>query len=205
MRYFQTLPQLIITDPQRNSKVLTNLLARASVIQSLLKNPLIFYEYDIQDSDTPEIISHKYYGSVDQFWMVLFANEILDPLWDWPLTTTNFNNYINSKYTQLELYEVHHYEKIITKMDNISKILNTETIIIDEDTYNSLVPSTNTYIFKDKNGVTTGEQVTVDVKKQAIDNFQYELHLNESKRSIRLINKSYVSQIEEQFKTLMKA
>jgi hypothetical protein len=38
MKYFQTLPKIIVTDKNKNSKILTNLMARASVIQKLLTN-----------------------------------------------------------------------------------------------------------------------------------------------------------------------
>ena len=197
IKYFQTLPKLVVTDPNNNSKSFTNLLARASVIQSLLKNPLVFYEYDIQDSDTPEIIAHKYYGTVDRFWLVLFANQIIDPIWDWPLDTYDFNNYVNSKYTTEELSAIHHYEKIVTKTDIVTNTITVENFVIDENTYNSLVEPTNSYTFA------TGT-VSVGITKRALSNFDYELELNESKRTIKLINKIYADQMETEFVKLMK-
>jgi len=197
MQYFKTLPKIVITDAKNNSTILTNLLARASVVQSLLKDPLLFYEYDIQEGDTPEIISHKYYGSVNQFWMVLFANQIIDPIWDWPLNSKDFNNYLNAKYTTEELSAINHYEKIVTKIDVKTNTTTVENFVIGEDIYNSLTESINSYDFP------TGS-VSVAVTKRAISNFDYELELNEHKRSIKLINKSYVTQIEDQFKKLMK-
>lgn len=196
MQYFQTLPKIVKTDPNNKSTLFTNLMARASVIQSLLTNPLVFYEYDIQDGDTPEIISHKYYGSVDQFWIVLFANQIVDPLWEWPLNNKDFNNYVNAKYTPEELNQINHYEKIVTKKDISTNTVTVENFVIDEDEYNSLLESINFYDF------TTGT-VSVAVTKMAISNFDYELIMNESKRSIKLINKSYVPQLEDEFKKLM--
>ena len=133
MRYFETLPKIIVTQ-DNVSKIYTNLLARANIIQSLLTNPLVFYRYDIQESDIPEIIAHKYYGDINRFWLVLFANQISDPQWDWPLTNTVFNQYLMDKYTEEQLGEAHHYEKIITKIDNSSNTVTTDKIVIDENT-----------------------------------------------------------------------
>ena len=76
MQYFDTLPKIIQTDNVGVSRVFTNLMARASIIPDVLKNPLVYYQYDIQEGDTPEIIAHKYYGESYRYWIVLFANEI---------------------------------------------------------------------------------------------------------------------------------
>jgi hypothetical protein len=60
MQYFDTLPKIIQTDNVGISRVFTNLLARASIIPDVLKNPLVYYSYDIQEGDTPETIAYKY-------------------------------------------------------------------------------------------------------------------------------------------------
>ncbi len=195
MRYFETLPKIIVTQ-DNVSKIYTNLLARANIIQSLLTNPLVFYRYDIQESDTPEIIAHKYYGDINRFWLVLFANQISDPQWDWPLTNTVFNQYLMDKYTEQQLGEAHNYEKIITKIDNSSNTVTTDKIVIDEDTYNNLVENTTTYTLP-------SGTVTVSITKNIVSNYEYELDLNESKRNIKLLNNSYANQIEKELFKLM--
>jgi hypothetical protein len=195
MDYFQTLPKVIITQ-NNTSKVFTNLLARSSIVSSLLTNPLLFYSYDIQENDTPEIIAHKYYKNMSRFWVVLFSNQLLDPQWDWPMESSVFNQYLTNKYPS-NLYAVHHYEKIVKKTDNISRTLTTENIIIDEETYNNLVESTETYTL-------SSGSVTVNITKNIVDNYTYELNLNESKRNIKLLNSSYVQQVEKEFKKLME-
>ena len=92
MQYFDTLPKIIKTDATGNSLLMTNLMARASVIPSLLQNPAVFYQYDIQDGDTPEIVAYKYYGDVYRYWMIFYCNQIIDPQWDWPLNNQQFND-----------------------------------------------------------------------------------------------------------------
>jgi hypothetical protein len=197
MQYFSTLPKIVKTDANRNSVILTDLMARCSIIPKILKNPMVYYDYDIQDGDTPEIVAYKYYGQSYRYWIVLFANQINDPQWDWPLSTNNFNAYIKNKYQNFNPYAtVHHYEKIITQYDSATQTTTTKKIIIDQSTYNLLNDSTNTYT------LVTGP-VTVTITKTAISYYDYELNLNESKRSIRILNSIYVNQFEQEFKALM--
>jgi len=198
MKYFETLPKVIYTDNNNNKRILTNLITRVSLIPNLLKNPLLFYEYDIQESDTPEIIAHKYYGSVNRFWIVLFANQLLDPQWDWPMNYTVFSKYLEQKYEPSQLTEVHDYQKIITKTDAGSGTVTVEKINISEEEYNNLIEITNTYTLP------TGV-VTVQTTKNIVDNYTYELNLNESKRAIRILNKNYVINIEKEFYNLMQS
>lgn len=197
MKYFQILPKLVVTDPKGNSKLFTNLMARNSIIPSLFNTPLLFYNYDIQDSDTPELIAHKYYGYIERFWLVLFSNQILDPQWEWPMSYSIFNKYLEQKYTDVDVMGLHNYQKTITTIDNASGTSSSEIFEIDEDTYNTLVESTETY------DIPNGSSVTVSVTKQIINNYTYEFNLNESRRNIKLINKNYVEQIEKEAQRLM--
>jgi hypothetical protein len=61
MLYFNTLPKVLTPDQNGNYILMTNILSRASLIEELQDNPMLFYKYNIQDGDTPEIIAEKYY------------------------------------------------------------------------------------------------------------------------------------------------
>lgn len=199
MKYFETLPKVIYTDELRNSKIVTNLMARASVKPTMLNNPVIYYRYDIQDGDTPEIIAHKYYGDVYRYWVVLYVNQILDPQWGWPLNSNTFDKYISDKYPSVNVYNtVHHYEKIITQIDGGSNTTTVNKLIIDYDTYTSLVENTKTASFP------TGT-VTIKTTKNAVSVYDYELGVNEAKRNIQILNSQYVNQLETEFSDLMAA
>jgi len=115
MQYFKSLPKIIYTDKNNVSTLYTNLLARVSVIPSVLNNALAFYSYDVQDDDTPEIVAYKYYGDIYRYWMVLYCNEMLDPQWDWPLSGNKFEDYVDRKYVSGGHSAIRHYEKIVTK------------------------------------------------------------------------------------------
>ena len=199
MQYFATLPKLLKTDQFGQSVLMTNLMARSSVIPSLLNNAALFYQYDIQDGDTPESVAYKYYGESYRYWIVLFANQILDPQWNWPMNNIVFESYLNDKYPSTNVYStIHHYEKIITQTDFGTNITTTDKVEISEDDYNNLFTSTNTY------SLPTG-QVSVTISKSAVSIYDYELALNEANRTINILNNSYVNEIEKEFKSLMKS
>lgn len=199
MQYFDTLPKIVKTDSVGNSIVMTDLMARCSIIPQILKNPMLFYEYSIQDGDTPEIVAYKYYGDSYRYWVVLFANQLIDPQWNWPLSSNSFDEFIANKYQAFNPYSTtHHYEKIITQFDAVTQTTTTKNITIDEDTYNSLITGTYTYTLPTGN-------VSVTISKTAVSYYDYELAVNEAKRNIKILNSAYVTQLEKQFADLMAA
>ena len=207
MQYFDTLPKIVYTSLSGTPTLYTNLMARVSIMPSMFKDPLIYYQYDLQEGDTPEIVAFKYYGDSYRYWIVLFANQIMDPQWEWPLNYNTFNAYINNKYGYSEslgtwsVFNPHsttyQWQKIITQYDNYTQTTTVNTIVIDEFAYNNLIESTNSYTLP------TGD-VTVSVTKNILTYYDWELETNESKRTISLLNERYVTELEKQFKNLMK-
>lgn len=197
MKYFQQLPKIIQTDLNGIKSVVINLLPRSSVIQTILTNPLLYYTYDIQEGDTPEIVADKYYGDSYRYWLVLYANQMIDPQWSWPLSYTQFNAYIVDKYPTTDVYStIYEYQKIVTKYDVNSQTTTNDIFVIDESDYNDLVPYSTTV------NTSTGS-VGIKVTKNAQSIYDYELQVNENKRNIKIINKIYANQIEKEFKSLM--
>ena len=197
MQYFNSLPKIKYLDNNNIATVYTNLMARASVIPSVLDNALVYYNYDIQDGDTPEIIAYKYYGDINRFWIVLYCNQIIDPQWDWPLNSNQFEKYVLAKYDGT-LDNIHHYEKITTKTNANLSINIEETELISEDDYN------NTPYYSNNTYTVGGEIVTVSVTTKTVSNYEYEIALNESKRNIQILIKMYADKLEAQFLELMK-
>lgn len=197
MQYFDTLPKIVEIDNVGVSRVFTNLLARASIIPDVLKSPLVYYSYDIQEGDTPEIVAYKYYGDSYRYWIVLFANELLDPQWSWPMTPSVFESYMNAKYPSGNTTTtIHSYEKKLTQTDSSTNTVTINTIDVSETEYNMIVENTQTYTIGNNN-------VKVETTKRIISVYDYEYELNESKRKINILNSVYVDQMEQQFKALM--
>jgi hypothetical protein len=204
MQYFDTLPKIIHTNNNGISTIMTNLMARVSILPEILKNPMVYYKYDVQDGDTPEIVAYKYYDDPYRYWIVLFANKMLDPQWDWPLNSIQFNEYVNDKYGNT-LSNLHHYEKVITKTtrgtDDDQTVIEKFTITGEEFLgllYSHPFGIDPVRTFSLPTGV-----VDITIQPTPITNYEYEMNLNESKRNINILNSKYVDQLETEFQDLM--
>ena len=207
MLYFDTFPLVVASDYKNNAILLTNLMARVEIIPSLLRNPLLFYSYDLKESDRPDILAHKYYDDSNKYWMILYSNEIMDPLYDWPLTSQQFDAYLKNKYSAAAggdafvltytTSTVQEYRKTITTYDSTSLETTSKTVVVDLTTYNSITTGSTTQTFS------SGASVTRTISKTAVSIYDYEIELNEAKQNIKLINSSYSNQLENDLKTLM--
>ena len=219
MKYFSNLPLIIKAGSNNNSLVTTNLLSRSYILPSLLKNVVLFYEYDIKEGDSPENIAYRYYGDVYRYWLILYSNNIIDPQSEWPLNSNDFQRYIFYKYRedvanglfipveQVQVGDVmsyvtsytHHFEKILTISDSSSYQTQVIRVVIDADTYNSLFDySEKSATFE--NGVVVKEVTT----KAGPSLYDYELELNEKKRRINILNSNYAVDMEKQFVKLVR-
>lgn len=197
MLYFDTLPKMFYTDSNGVTRIMTNIMARASILPEILKSPMLYYKYDVQDLDTPEIVADKYYGDSYRYWIVLFANEMLDPQWSWPLSTRDFNRYIQSKYPNEQTQaSIHHYEKKLTQYDEVTDTTTINTVKISEQDYNTLLENTKSFTLP------TGP-ASVTTTKRIVSVYEYEFELNEAKKTINILNAAYVDEMEKQFKLLM--
>ena len=62
--YFSKFPKLFFSsNNNRTIDRITNIMAKFSLNESIKENTAVYYEYDIVEGDTPEIIAHKLYGS----------------------------------------------------------------------------------------------------------------------------------------------
>lgn len=210
MFYFNSLPKIITSDQNGNPLILTNILTRAKLLEDLQNNPMLFYQYSIQDGDTPEIIADKYYGDPYRYWIVLYSNQILDPMWQWPLTQQQFDAYIDSKYaTQADDADQTPFEYAQTNIYEYQKITSTKDLTTDTETihytpvteeeYNSITPDSNTYTFED------GSSTKITIDKRVVTVYDHEYELNESRRQIKVMNELYVPSMESQFTKLMAA
>ncbi len=214
--YFPSTFYSVDSDKQTSLDVVTNITARFAFEQSLKENSTIFYPYDIKDSDTPESIAYKIYGSSERHWIVLNFNNIIDPQYDWPLSYPNFTDYVNEKYAangaanttiqsgltwaQSE-NNVHSYYKIVTRSTNAVTADNKtikEKIQIDEDAYTNLQTSSNQYTLKN------GTVITEIVAKEKLTYYEYEMQENEKKRKIKLLKPEFVSDVFEEFKEIIR-
>ena len=213
-KYFNYFPKTFYTSSNLNSisglDIVTNITSRFSFAKSFKENTVVYYKYDILDSDTPEIIASKFYGSSEKHWVVLLLNDIIDPQYDWPLQSDTLIDYINTKYSTVEyantantlvtglswaqnISHVQAYYKIITRTSADSTEIE-ETITVDANTYSNIVATSTSYTLNN------ASSITETISKLTKTYYDYEVDLNEAKRSINLLKPEFLNDIEDEMK-----
>ena len=189
MHYFKHFPRILYTLPETGKAMSVIDITRRFTIGELARNAsLVFYSYSIQEGDRPDIIAHKYYKDSTLDWLVLIANEIHNPYFQWYMNTTEFNTYIRQKYGSVEaaLRTNHHYELVTqtasryTDDEGVTIQIPKKTLIIDRTTYDA----------------------TSAADRIAVDCYTHESNLNEKTRDISLVDRKYLSFLLEQYKDL---
>ena len=119
--YFANFP-IIIYDSVGDGdyKLVTNLLKRVALRSKVRTNALLFDTYNVKEGQTPEEIANKLYGDPNLHWVVMYVNGIVDRYHQWPMTTPQFLDFINEKYSDPD--SLHHYEITQTSWDTTIKI-----------------------------------------------------------------------------------
>ena len=101
-------------------KDVTNLLRRVALRAKVKSNALVFDTYNVKEGETPESIADKLYDDPKLHWIIMIVNDISDRYHGWPMTTPQFLDYINEKYTDVNA--THHYEIEQSSGDSTVKI-----------------------------------------------------------------------------------
>ena len=169
MSYFSNFPtQLYDPKGDGSAKLCTDILRRVRVRVNMKKEIVMLDPYDVKENETPEIVADKHHGSTYYHWVVMILNDISDIHHDWVKSTRQLQKYVQTKYTDAQLSEVHHYEIAQSSGDTTIKIQ---------------VP-------QGTSGATT------------VTNYEYEVALNEEKRSINLLRNDYLGFFVEEFSNI---
>jgi alpha-L-fucosidase len=205
-KYFNYFPTTYYSNSNESTALdtVTNVIARFAFENSIKDNASLFYPYDVQDGETPEMIANKYYGSSEKHWIVLLFNDIIDPQYDWPLDQRTLIKYINDKYSKQgathspfltgiqwaqDAGNVKAYYKTVTRLSSKpTKNQIIEKIEVDATTHTNLPVTSTTYTLQD------GSRITETISKTTQTYYDYEVELNDAKRKIRLLKSDYVTQ-----------
>lgn len=89
----------------------TNILERVRMKTFFINHQVYFSKYLVKDGETPEILANEFYGDSDLHWIILYAQQITNPYYDWPLNYFDLINYATKKYADIGgLNGIHHYE-----------------------------------------------------------------------------------------------
>ena len=193
-KYFQHFPYILYND-----EVVTDITRRSSVLKKLEGNPYLFLPYTIKEGDTVETIADDYYGDPGLSWLIVMANNIIDPIADFFKDYQTFNEFVIQKYSKdaeksldraLKKYEILEWTQNTTRTDNI---------IYYRSVYNKdVLLSKETFLNND-----TTKNFYTDF--QPLRFFQYETEENDKLRTIQLISSQYTGQVIQEMRTILNA
>ena len=208
-KYFNYFPKTVYSlDTTNNVDVVTSIVSRFAFESSFRDNTSVYYEYNIQDSDTPEIIANKFYGDSEKHWVVLMLNHIVDPQFDWPLDQRTIISYMDEKYSanasvgqsgvSWAQANIHSYYKVETRTTNSTNTDLQIKIQVDANTYANVAATTTNLTLED------GNSITIKVSKETKSYYDYEIEQNETKRTIKLLKPEFVSPIEDELRAVFR-
>ena len=145
--YFDNFPKIPydIDGTGLTTESVTNIFHRFGILKDVISNAGSYVLYEIEENDTPEIIAEKAYDDAGAGWIILYANKIIDPQFDWPLNDDAFRKFITQKYGSIANAQstYHHYEKVVET--RVGDTTYTRTYLVNKErlTHNALdVPYT---------------------------------------------------------------
>ena len=175
--YFNSMPKIYYDSAGIGQpKIVTNLMRRVGLRTKVKTNTMLFDTYKLREGETPEIIAHKLYGDPELHWIVMLVNNVVDRYHDWPMSTNQFNSYLNQKYVDTDgnpnTSGVHHYE-------------------INQTSGDTKVTIEVTDLTNYPNALT-------------VTNYEYEQRRQDRIREIRLLDPQYKDIFIDEYKNLMK-
>ena len=158
-----------------NYKLLPDILRRVKQRNAIKSGQFIFDTYDVIDGERPEDIAFKWFGDAQLHWVILMTNNVTDRYYEWPMSDAQFEVYLDDKYTNPDA--VHHYE--------ITRTSGTTTPQGPND-YSHLVE------------VNSDESNAISISFR-----QYEEREQDRKRSIKLLDKRFLTEFVTEFNNLI--
>jgi len=185
--YFSSFPTVSHDLENDGSHVtLTNILRRFKFRTFAESIGSIFYDYEIQYGDRPDILAEKYYGDGDYAWVILHFNGIQDVRFDWPLFNEQFENFIRGKYGSVPAAQAqvkaYYYIQTPARVLNSGVSIQEKLLEVDLTTYNSLDPS----------------------RRKFVTAFDWEEEQNELKRNIKILDERYLEQINDEVTSILR-
>jgi hypothetical protein len=212
-KFFRYFPNTSYTLDDINAETVKNILVKISFEKEFRDNSVLYYEYFVNEGDTPDIIAHKIYGSSENHWIILLLNEMLHPQFDWPLDSKSLSKYIDKKY-QSEEYannstegagtiwsqsNIKEYFLVETKKnERLDEEISVEKFSISSNVYANTTTSTSNYTLAD------GTPVSVTITKELISYYDYEVEKNENKRSIKILKPDFLPSVEEELQRILR-
>ena len=191
MGYFRELPNLRYPSflPEKTSSLdyveVKNIFRRAKLRDDLQNNFTVFDKYEVPMDARPDTVAEDLYGSAQFDWVVLTVAGILNVRNEWPLSDKDIYDYSFDKYGE-NLNSVRFFETKEVK-DTNGRLILPKGKVVDS---NFTIPK-------------PGEPTATLNPVTGISNYEYEVRLNEEKRSIFVLREEYLQEFLNDMRDLM--
>ncbi len=170
---------------QYSNRLLIDNTVRIIFREYVNRNANYFFRYSIQNSQRPEHIAFDFYGDARLHWIILLANNIIDPFHDWPMDYSVFLAYLENKYLPENL-EPHDWNSFIDEDGNPIPDPGND---LDRAKYG--ITNLDFYLAQIREYRKDGVRIKqpgniVDQNLFGVTNFMFEEQLNEDKRLIQI-------------------
>ena len=192
--YFKKLPNLDYPSLQNDRtsvydyQIVKNLFKRAVMRDDVYGSLVNFEKYSVQGDERPDQVAYDFYNDSALDWVILTTNNIVHIRDEWPMGSQDFLTYLNEKYTEQELANIHHYETKIIR-DSNGKLIQPEGLI---------VPENHSITYVDNGTYRTRSD------KTSVSFLQHETNLNDKKRDINILREEYLNFFLEDFENIME-
>jgi hypothetical protein len=166
-----------------------NFFRRYQINPDVFSYSVYFKKYALQDGDRLDVLAEKLYGDPFMDWVLVLTNNMINPLFGFPLSENDLRKHIESSYDN-PYSEIHHYESIELKNNQGALVLK-GGLIVDEKFYSST--------FKYWNGSNVSQVIGSEVSFP-VSVYDYEVMENEKKREIYLLKPQYIDAFINDFK-----
>ena len=191
--YFRQLPDLDYPSLANNRtsaydyQTVKNIFKRAVMRDDIFNEVTAFTKYSVVGDERPDQVANSFYRDSALDWVILTTNNIIHVRDEWPMGSQDFATYINEKYTDQELSNIHHYETEVLR-NSRGQLMQPEGL---------KVPSGHSITFID-NGVLRTES-----KIKQVTFLEHETNLNDAKRNINILKNEYLTIFLENFRNIM--
>ena len=192
--YFRQLPDLDYPSLRNDRtsafdfEIVKNLFKRAVLRQDVINDVVNFTKYSVRDDERPDQIAYDFYRDAGLDWVILTTNNILHVRDEWPMGNQDFLTYLNAKYTEAQLANIHHYETKIIR-DSSGTLIQPE---------GKTVPAGYTVNFLDNGSLRSESSLT------SFSFLEHETNLNDAKRNINILRSEYLSLFLEDMSEIME-
>lgn len=94
--YFNDMPFITYSLDNETQQIVRDITLRVKISDHLKEAAYAYEKYIIQDGDRPETVASRIYKNPELHWVIMIANDIVDPYEDWPMSSADLDEYIEA-------------------------------------------------------------------------------------------------------------